>query len=162
MRLAASARRQREEFHAGHEGVSWPSRTPELAVISSETHTRYEGAKRLFLLFTPSEEDDRFDGQLLCMNDYKEAFVERDLVLFEIIADGESRVAGEPLSAVEAQSLRKRYGVGEEDFLAVLIGKDGTEKSRWPGPVPPGELFRTVDAMPMRQAEMRAEDPDPV
>ncbi len=131
-------------------------------MITSQTLTRYEGAKRLFLVFTPSEEDDRFDGQLLCLNDYKEGFIERDLVLFEIIADRESRAAGEPLSAVEVDSLRKRYGVGEEDFAAVLVGKDGTEKARWEAPIPPDELFRTVDAMPMRQEEMRAEDRDPV
>lgn len=125
---------------------------------NSETYSRYEGSKRLFLLFSPSEDDDRFDGQLLCMNDYKEGFVKRDLVLFEILAEGESRAAGEPLSAVEADALRKRFGAGDEDFLAVLIGKDGTEKARWDAPIPPDELFRTVDAMPMRQQEMNASE----
>ncbi len=127
-------------------------------MISSQTHSRYQGEKHLFLLFAPTEEDDRFDGQLLCMNDYKEEFIERDLVLFEIVGDAESRAAGEPLTEIEADSLRQRFGVGEEDFCAVLVGKDGSEKARWNGPIPPDELFRTVDAMPMRQQEMRASD----
>ncbi|HEV2129811.1 MAG TPA: DUF4174 domain-containing protein [Longimicrobiaceae bacterium] len=130
-------------------------------MISSQTHTRYEGSKHLFLLFTPSEEDDRFDGQLLCMNDYKEGFIERDLVLFEVIGDGGSRAAGEPLSEVEAESLRKRFSVGEEDFLSVLIGKDGIEQARWQAPVPPGELFRTVDAMHSRDEGLRAQNHEP-
>jgi hypothetical protein len=123
-------------------------------VVTSQTFDRYEGEKRLFILFAPTAEDDRFDGQLLCMNDYQEGFVQRDLVLFEVLEEGESRVAAEPLSAVEVDSLRKRFGVGSGEFLAVLIGKDGTEKGRWPDPIPPLELFRYVDSMPMRQQEM--------
>jgi hypothetical protein len=115
-------------------------------VVSSQAFDRYEGDKRLFLVFAPSEDDDHFDGQLLCMNDYKEHFIERDLVLFEILEEGESRVAGEPLPAVDADSLRLRYGAGPGEFLAVLVGKDGTEQARWTEPIPPGELFRQVDS----------------
>jgi hypothetical protein len=127
-------------------------------VVSSQTFDPFEGDKRLFLVFSPSEVDDRFDGQLLCMNDYKEGFVERDLVLYEIFEKGMSRVAGEPLSQVDADSLRMRYGVGAGEYVAVLVGKDGTEKARWNDPVPPGELFRQVDAMPMRQQEAARTD----
>jgi hypothetical protein len=55
---------------------------------------------------------------------------------------------------VDVDSLRLRYGVGEGDFLAVLVGRDGTEKHRSTEPIPPGELFRMIDAMPMRREEM--------
>jgi hypothetical protein len=127
-------------------------------VVTSQTFDRYEGEKRLFLVFAPSEEEDRFDGQLLCLNDYKDGFIERDLVLWEIFEQGESSVAGEPLPAVEVDSLRKRFGVGKGDFVAVLVGKDGTEKQRWTEPVPPLDLLRAVDAMPMRQAEAAARE----
>jgi len=129
-------------------------------VVASQTFDPFEGEKRLFLVFSPSEEDDRFDGQLLCMNDFKEGFVERDLMLYEIFEQGESRVGAEPLSQVDAESLRLRFGVGPGEFFAVLVGKDGTEKSRWTEPVPPGELFRLVDSMPMRQREVASSDPD--
>jgi hypothetical protein len=115
-------------------------------MVTSQTFDPYEGDKRLFLVFAPSDEDDRFDGQLLCMNDYKEGFVERDLVLYEVFEQGESRVAGEPLSGVDAESLRMRYGVGPGEFTAVLIGRDGAEQTRWSEPVPPLELFRRVDS----------------
>jgi hypothetical protein len=130
-------------------------------VVSSQTFDPFEGEKRLFLVFSPTEEDDRFDGQLLCMNDYKEGFVERDLVLYEIFEQGESRVAGEPLSQVDADSLRMRFGIGSGEYVAVLVGKDGTEKTRWMEPVPPGELFRRVDAMPMRQQETAGSADEP-
>jgi Domain of unknown function (DUF4174) len=43
----------------------------------------------------------------------------------------------------------------DEQFSAVLIGVDGTEKKRWTGPVDPREIFAIIDEMPLRQQEMR-------
>jgi Domain of unknown function (DUF4174) len=43
----------------------------------------------------------------------------------------------------------------DEQFSAVLIGLDGTEKKRWTGPVDPREIYAIVDEMPMRQQETR-------
>jgi hypothetical protein len=40
-------------------------------------------------------------------------------------------------------------------FTVVLIGKDGSEKFRSHEPVGPAQLFALIDAMPMRQAELR-------
>ena len=37
----------------------------------------------------------------------------------------------------------------------ILIGKDGGEKQRWSEPVEPQEFFQIIDAMPMRQDEMK-------
>ena len=45
--------------------------------------------------------------------------------------------------------------MGAKAFSVVLIGKDGQEKLRRTSPLAPNELFAIVDAMPMRQAEMR-------
>ncbi len=106
---------------------------------------RFQGKKRPFIVFAPSEEDDRFDGQMLCLNDYKEGFIERDLVMVEVLGEGESRAGGEPLSEVEVDSLRKQYGAGPDEFLAVLVGKDGIEKAHWHDPIPPDALFRAAD-----------------
>ena len=41
------------------------------------------------------------------------------------------------------------------DFQAVLIGKDGGVKARWAEPVSLNALYELIDAMPMRQREMR-------
>ncbi len=116
-------------------------------MVTGSVENPYLGLKRPFIIFAPSEEDDRFDGQLLCLNDYKEGLIERELVLLEIVGRGESRAAGEPLSAVEADSFRKQFGAGPDDFLAVLVGKDGIEKQRWDHPVPPLELLRAAEAI---------------
>lgn len=46
----------------------------------------------------------------------------------------------------------------EGQFHVSLIGKDGHLKNRWNAPVAPEEVFSLIDAMPMRQNEMRDAD----
>ncbi len=54
-----------------------------------------------------------------------------------------------------AEMLRRRFAPGSVAFTLVLIGKDGGAKYTAQAPVPLSALFETVDAMPMRQDEMR-------
>ena len=73
----------------------------------------------------------------------------------------------DPLYRTQAAELIAAWeGLAERDFAVrtrmnssafsvVLIGKDGGEKLRRATPLSPKELFAIVDAMPMRQAEMR-------
>ena len=51
--------------------------------------------------------------------------------------------------------LHKKYAVKEGIFMVVLIGKDGSEKFRTVELLLPQKLFAIIDAMPMRQAEMK-------
>ena len=51
--------------------------------------------------------------------------------------------------------LRKSLGVAERGFAVVLVGKDGGVKKVWRDPVDPKGIFTIIDAMPMRQQEMR-------
>ncbi len=46
-------------------------------------------------------------------------------------------------------------GIQANPFTAVLIGKDGGVKEKSSRPIPPADLFGTVDKMPMRRQEMR-------
>ena len=52
----------------------------------------------------------------------------------------------------------EHHGAARDAFTLVLIGKDGTEKLRSDKPLPARELFDFIDAMPMRQAEMRSKN----
>ena len=66
-------------------------------------------------------------------------------------------VIGAELSAVDRQYLwgGDRKLPKQATFMTYLIGKDGGVKQRYSAPVAPQTLFRLVDAMPMRQSEMR-------
>ncbi len=74
-------------------------------------------------------------------------------------ARGTGRIADQTLTREEADAVRARFGVAAQDFLVVLIGKDGGEKRRFTKPPAPDEIFSTIDAMPMRRSEMRARVP---
>ena len=75
-----------------------------------------------------------------------------------MLFEGESRVGKQPLADGDAAALRAHFGVEDDGFLAVLIGKDGTEKERYEAPVAADAVFEAIDAMPMRQREMRDDD----
>ena len=51
--------------------------------------------------------------------------------------------------------LNEKYAVKAGIFTVLLIGKDGSEKFRTNKLLLPLKLFALVDAMPMRQAEMK-------
>ena len=55
----------------------------------------------------------------------------------------------------EHESLFKKYKASGNKFTFILIGKDGGEKLRSTEPVSLENLYRTIDSMPMRQAEMK-------
>ena len=89
-----------------------------------------------------------------------DGFAERHLLVFEVQdttlhlvqQDEDSWRRLEQSSSTDA--LRRRANCrGDLDF--VLIGKDGGEKMRWQESLPRRPLFDTIDAMPMRQYEMR-------
>lgn len=53
------------------------------------------------------------------------------------------------------EAVFKKYKVSAQNFTFVLVGKDGGEKLRSNCPVTLQKLYATIDAMPMRKAEMK-------
>lgn len=115
---------------------------------------RYQWKNRPFLIFAPSEANAAYGLQARRLDAERDGVRDREIVLFEIVAQAESRAAGEPLDAVTVDAIRKRFGVGEDEFAVILVGKDGTEKRRWSIPVEMEEVFALIDSMPMRHEEM--------
>jgi hypothetical protein len=115
----------------------------------------YQWKNRLLLLFASSEEDQAYltlnkeiDRQAMEIKD-------RDLLVFYVLERGESRSGQERLSSGQALFLRKRLSVPSGRFTIILIGKDGGEKIRRESSVDLKEIFAIIDAMPMRQQEMK-------
>ena len=78
---------------------------------------------------------------------------DREMVIIEVVG---KEVLGdlEPKSAALASDFRKYYGIGANEFRAVLVGKDGTIKLTSASPVSSEILFRLIDSMPMRKFEV--------
>jgi hypothetical protein len=116
---------------------------------------------RLLFVFAPSDsadalavQEDRFEG-------HDAGFRDRDLLLLTITGDetGTLREApgtdARPLTEAAVGRLYDHFGVPADAFRVLLVGKDGTEKRRDAEPVTVRSVFDTIDAMPMRQREMR-------
>jgi hypothetical protein len=150
------------------------SRTPESSLRAAQSETRrvastsdrsdvsfnlgdHQWKHRIVLLFAPSERSPAYQQQMRQWNAHQADIRDRDLKLVEVLGTGESRADQQPIAPTSAARLRQQFGVTPESFAVVLIGKDGTEKQRNQSPVDPTALFRTIDAMPMRQQERRSQ-----
>ena len=115
----------------------------------------YQWKNRLLFLFASSEEEQAHLTLKKEIALQGKEIRDRDLLIFHVLEKGESRLGTERLSSGQAFSLRKHLSVPPGQFMIILIGKDGGEKLRQDRLVELKEIFRIIDAMPMRQQEMR-------
>lgn len=79
---------------------------------------------------------------------------ERDVVVYVLGENGDAWRDGVPLSKADAEALRRRIDLAPNTVR--LIGKDGGVKLTQPlAQADLDRMFRTIDAMPMRQWEMQ-------
>lgn len=115
----------------------------------------YKWKNRVLLLFAPSEADGAYSDMRRELEGQGEGIVDRDLLVFHILEDGESRLGDSSIDQQSPAFLRERFSVKPGRFAVVLIGKDGGEKLRREEGVALAEIFSLIDSMPMRRREMR-------
>lgn len=94
--------------------------------------------------------------QVIVFGELQSPSVQQQLKLLQQAAPGVADRDMEIIQAAGKQHYHQRYKVHPADaFVLVLVGKDGGEKYRTSQPVPAATLFDIIDAMPMRQQEMR-------
>lgn len=82
----------------------------------------------------------------------REAFVEREMVLYTVIGD-QGRRNDQPLSAAATRGLLDALEAGDERPQLVLVGKDGGKKIQRSEGADLPAIFATIDRMPMRRAD---------
>ncbi|HKL87992.1 MAG TPA: DUF4174 domain-containing protein [Salinibacter sp.] len=116
---------------------------------------------RLLFVFASSDTADAPTVQRQAFDDREAGFRDRDLLLLFLSGGEEGRLLQapgaepQPLTEAAVRRLYDHFGVPTDAFRVVLVGKDGTEKRRDAEPVSARSVFDTIDAMPMRQREMR-------
>ncbi|MBW4489522.1 MAG: DUF4174 domain-containing protein [Trichocoleus desertorum ATA4-8-CV12] len=116
----------------------------------------YQWQHRILLVFAPSIGASDYQQQIQIWQADRAGVADRDLKLVEILGTGKNQADGQSISAASADGLRRQFGVSVEEFAVILVGKDGTEKQRSQAPMDLARLYRTINAMPMRQQEMRS------
>lgn len=123
---------------------------------AAEVLRPYRWENRVLLVFSPVEEYGMLQAQRGLKQQAADGYAERDLATFYLFPKKGTDPRGEPLSLGTAADFYQSYGVARDEFVVILIGKDGGEKLRRTGqPLPTDLLFSTIDAMPMRQREIR-------
>ena len=115
----------------------------------------YKWRNRLVLVFTPSAGQPTYEKQVALLKAEEPALVDRDIVVITVIGADSGRIGDDVLAEPDAAMLRRTFDVPAERFALILVGKDGTEKMRRRELTQPREIFQRIDAMPMRQEEMR-------
>ena len=119
---------------------------------------RFQWQNRPLLVFAAGAEDPALQRQLAIARDHAAGWRARDMVTIVVAGDRPVTVDGTKAKDLANDTLRGRFGVTGNSFAAILVGKDGTEKLRRDAPISAPKLFETIDAMPMRQREMRDQD----
>ncbi|MEM1126919.1 MAG: DUF4174 domain-containing protein [Bacteroidota bacterium] len=123
----------------------------------------FQWQNRLVLLFAPEAADPTLRAQQQALRSEAAALAERDLLTIQVVGrevllqrSAEPEVHG----AATAARLRRAFDVDTDAFTLLLIGKDGTVKRRAATALPMDSLYVQIDAMPMRQQEMRENERD--
>ena len=111
----------------------WPPATPDLDSL------RWKN--RILLIFATGTEDKQLKSEIALIDKESAGFEDRDFRIFTIAEAGSAE-----------QQLRSSFHARPDEFLVVLIGKDGSEKLRSNSVVAPQKIFHVVDSMPMRRA----------
>ena len=109
---------------------------------------------RPLLIFAAGPEDPQLEIQLRTLGEHAAEAHDRDLVIIALPYRSPSPTAVK-LSQADADLARRQFGVPPGEFAAILLGKDGGAKLRSAKPLSMAKLIETIDAMPMRQGEMR-------
>jgi len=82
----------------------------------------------------------------------REAFIEREMVLYRVV-DGVGSRNGEALPPAQTKAMLSALDVPSDGpATLLLVGKDGGTKVREQGEVDLSGIFATIDRMPMRQS----------
>ena len=120
-----------------------PAGSPSLTQTLRQSHWQ----KRVLLIGAPTASQADFLRQKQLLADAAAQLKERDFLVLEVPYD--------KLPAADRQYWQKELNQSLTQFAVVLIGKDGGVKRTSAQPLPPANLFNTVDKMPMRRQEMK-------
>jgi len=116
---------------------------------------QFQWKNRLLFLFAPQRSYRFFSDLLNEIMVNKNEVEDRDLVVFEILESGSSFMNSVSLDAQTAAALREKFDAPPGGFTVILVGKDGGVKLKRQTGTRLKDIFALIDAMPMRQEEIR-------
>ena len=115
--------------------------------------------ERVVLIISANKDSDLLERQMIEFTDLN-GFIERKLVCYYLLPNAfryiDNNHQDYNLSwQSNSGKLYEEYADPDESFSIILVGLDGGIKMRRHTTVSQKDLFRLIDSMPMRQAELR-------
>ena len=122
---------------------------------SSMDLRQFQWKNRLFFIFAEDGSHPLFKDLQNQIIAQKAEVDDRDLIVFEVPAQGPARMNSMPLDRKKADSIRNHFAVSDDAFSLILVGKDGSIKLQRNERVDLTDVFGLIDSMPMRQREIK-------
>ena len=116
---------------------------------------QFKWKNRLLFLFASEGNDPFFARSQREISARKKEVDDRDLLVFEILESGPSRMNSKRIDPQTATSLRTHFSIPKKSFMVILVGKDGGIKLKRNDHVRLEDIFALIDSMPVRKDEMR-------
>jgi hypothetical protein len=116
----------------------------------------FQWENRLLIIYTNSDNQSQIKNQLTDIEKAKTDFAQRDLKVIILRNQKVEIWNSSAAHQLEFDLIIKDLKIStQKSYENLLIGKDGGVKLRKNSPISNQKLFNTIDAMPMRQREMR-------
>ncbi len=116
---------------------------------------QHQWKDRVILVFSPDLQSNDFKKQMELFEQEDAEVKDRNLVIYQLSPQKGINPKGELIDSSDLTALYQSYNVSAKAFAVILIGKDGGRKFTAEELTEPEKLFRLIDSMPMRRAEMR-------
>lgn len=136
------------------------------SISASDLHTQensldeFRWKKRILLLLHETDSHSTYRQQLAALGKLDSEFEDRRLLVVDVQKDryrirNINGLDSKPDRWNTNESLYAKYALKKAGFSVVLIGLDGGIKISQTDVISKKELFERIDAMPMRQRELR-------
>lgn len=102
---------------------------------------------RLLLIFTPRQDLPLYQQEEERLVNNVEGLAARDVQVYRLFPTTGLNPENRKLNSAQVLSLRREHQVEEDQFLHVLVGKDGETKLRKEGFLSPEDLFKFIDTL---------------
>ena len=116
---------------------------------------KHQWKHRVILLLANDTDNSLLDSQLKEFKIKSNGFKDRKLILYSVLPKKYKLLNSENNDWIENTEFYEAYHTGSKNFEIILIGLDGGVKLRQDSILSTEKLFATIDAMPMRKAEMK-------
>ncbi len=123
--------------------------------LNAQKMESYRWKNRLILLISEDSSNTQYQKQLAALQKEISGLEERKLLVYHILPTAYRSGISNNINWIADKSLYQKYKTHKEAFEFHLIGLDGGTKLLENSFVSVERLFSTIDAMPMRRAEMR-------